>query len=108
MCRDSRIVPGAAATEIELAQRLKEYANAEIGYFLLLIFSDDIILGNFLNIIHVRLPFYAKLSMVWRLNIGFTFEFSDWTNMPSPNTLRVLSLYPKPLQIMLASMRWKS
>lgn len=31
MCRDSRIVPGAAATEIELAQRLKEYANAEIG-----------------------------------------------------------------------------
>ena len=33
MCRDSRIVPGAAATEIELAQRLKEYANAETGYF---------------------------------------------------------------------------
>ncbi|CAL9230744.1 unnamed protein product [Arabidopsis halleri] len=31
MCRDSRIVPGAAATEIELAQRLKEYANAETG-----------------------------------------------------------------------------
>ncbi|KAF3531913.1 hypothetical protein DY000_02043944 [Brassica cretica] len=31
MCRDSRIVPGASATEIELAQRLKEYANAETG-----------------------------------------------------------------------------
>uniref|UniRef100_A0A1J3HTW4 CCT-theta n=1 Tax=Noccaea caerulescens TaxID=107243 RepID=A0A1J3HTW4_NOCCA len=31
MCRDSRMVPGAAATEIELAQRLKEYANAETG-----------------------------------------------------------------------------
>ncbi|XP_010524976.1 PREDICTED: T-complex protein 1 subunit theta-like [Tarenaya hassleriana] len=31
MCRDSRTVPGAAATEIELAQRLKEYANAETG-----------------------------------------------------------------------------
>lgn len=31
MCRDSRIVPGAAATEIELAQRLREYANAETG-----------------------------------------------------------------------------
>lgn len=32
------MVPGAAATEIELAQRLKEYANAETGYFLLLSF----------------------------------------------------------------------
>ncbi|CAF2299043.1 unnamed protein product [Brassica napus] len=31
MCRDSRLVPGAAATEIELVQRLKEYVNAETG-----------------------------------------------------------------------------
>nr|VDD15770.1 unnamed protein product [Brassica rapa] len=29
--RDSRLVPGAAATEIELVQRLKEYVNAETG-----------------------------------------------------------------------------
>ncbi|KFK41302.1 hypothetical protein AALP_AA2G112600 [Arabis alpina] len=26
-----------------------------------------------------------------------------WTNMQSPNTQRASSLYPKPLQIMLAS-----
>ena len=49
MCRDSRIVPGAAATEIELAQRLKEYANAETGltFFLLkpLIISFEILLS---------------------------------------------------------------
>ncbi|XP_078435748.1 TCP-1/cpn60 chaperonin family protein [Wolffia australiana] len=31
MCRDSRIVPGAAATEIELAQRLKEFSQRETG-----------------------------------------------------------------------------
>ncbi|XP_010549607.1 PREDICTED: T-complex protein 1 subunit theta isoform X2 [Tarenaya hassleriana] len=31
MCRDSRTVPGAAATEIELAKRLRDYANAETG-----------------------------------------------------------------------------
>ncbi|KAA8519047.1 hypothetical protein F0562_016179 [Nyssa sinensis] len=31
MCRDSRIVPGAAATEIELARRLKEFSFKEIG-----------------------------------------------------------------------------
>ncbi|KAI3993870.1 hypothetical protein MKX01_002883 [Papaver californicum] len=31
MCRDSRIVPGAAATEIELAKQLKELSFKEIG-----------------------------------------------------------------------------
>ncbi|KAE8678127.1 T-complex protein 1 subunit theta [Hibiscus syriacus] len=31
MCRDSRMVPGAAATEIELARRLKEFSFKEIG-----------------------------------------------------------------------------
>ncbi|KAI4378899.1 hypothetical protein MLD38_016318 [Melastoma candidum] len=31
MCRDSRIVPGAAATEIELARRLKEFSLKETG-----------------------------------------------------------------------------
>ncbi|KAG9132989.1 hypothetical protein Leryth_015371 [Lithospermum erythrorhizon] len=31
MCRDSRIVPGAAATEIELARRLKEFSFRETG-----------------------------------------------------------------------------
>ncbi|KAL7138691.1 hypothetical protein ABFS83_10G180700 [Erythranthe nasuta] len=31
MCRDSRIVPGAAATEIELAERLKEFSFKETG-----------------------------------------------------------------------------
>lgn len=31
MCRDSRIIPGAAATEIELARRLKEVSFKEIG-----------------------------------------------------------------------------
>ena len=31
MCRDSRIVPGAAATEIELARRLKEFSQKETG-----------------------------------------------------------------------------
>ncbi|XP_059647312.1 T-complex protein 1 subunit theta [Cornus florida] len=31
MCRDSRIVPGAAATEIELARRLKELSLTETG-----------------------------------------------------------------------------
>ena len=33
MCRDSRIVPGAAATEIELAKRVKEFSYKETGYF---------------------------------------------------------------------------
>lgn len=32
MCRDSRIVPGAAATEMELAKRLKEFSFKETGY----------------------------------------------------------------------------
>ncbi|WRX23921.1 Chaperonin Cpn60/GroEL/TCP-1 family - like 10 [Theobroma cacao] len=32
MCRDSRIVPGAAATEIELARRLKEFSFKETGW----------------------------------------------------------------------------
>ncbi|KAF3323817.1 T-complex protein 1 subunit theta [Carex littledalei] len=31
MCRDSRIVPGAAATEIELAKKLKEFSLKETG-----------------------------------------------------------------------------
>lgn len=31
MCRDSRILPGAAATEIELAKRLKEFSFKETG-----------------------------------------------------------------------------
>ncbi|XP_031478270.1 T-complex protein 1 subunit theta [Nymphaea colorata] len=31
MCRDSRIVPGAAATEIELARRIKEFSFKETG-----------------------------------------------------------------------------
>ncbi|KAK6941999.1 Chaperonin Cpn60/GroEL/TCP-1 family [Dillenia turbinata] len=31
MCKDSRIVPGAAATEIELARQLKEFSFKEIG-----------------------------------------------------------------------------
>ncbi|KAJ8448085.1 hypothetical protein Cgig2_031809 [Carnegiea gigantea] len=31
MCRDSRIIPGAAATEIELARRLKEVSFKETG-----------------------------------------------------------------------------
>ncbi|CAL5421061.1 unnamed protein product [Camellia sinensis] len=31
MCRDSRMVPGAAATEIELARRLKEFSLKETG-----------------------------------------------------------------------------
>jgi len=34
MCRDSRIIPGAAATEIELAKRLKDFSFGETGYFL--------------------------------------------------------------------------
>ncbi|XP_010257708.1 PREDICTED: T-complex protein 1 subunit theta [Nelumbo nucifera] len=31
MCRDSRIIPGAAASEIELARRLKEFSFKETG-----------------------------------------------------------------------------
>ncbi|KAI9121503.1 hypothetical protein K1719_008536 [Acacia pycnantha] len=31
MCRDSRVVPGAAATEIELAKRVKEFSFKETG-----------------------------------------------------------------------------
>ncbi|KAI3854408.1 hypothetical protein MKW92_023510, partial [Papaver armeniacum] len=31
MCRDSRIVPGAAAAEIELARQLKEFSFKEVG-----------------------------------------------------------------------------
>ncbi|KAI3773901.1 hypothetical protein L1987_48440 [Smallanthus sonchifolius] len=31
LCRDSRIVPGAAATEIELARKLKEFSFKETG-----------------------------------------------------------------------------
>lgn len=42
MCRDSRIVPGAAATEIELAKKLKEFSFKEMGYcFCCLFFADD-------------------------------------------------------------------
>lgn len=36
MCRGSRIVPGAAATEIELAKRVKEFSFKETGYFVFL------------------------------------------------------------------------
>jgi hypothetical protein len=32
MCRDSRIIPGSAATEIELAKKLKEFSLKETGY----------------------------------------------------------------------------
>jgi T-complex protein 1 subunit theta len=40
MCRDSRIIPGAAATEIELAKRVKEFSYKETGYFIsFLLFS---------------------------------------------------------------------
>jgi len=35
MCRDSRIIPGAAATEIELAKRLKEFSLKETGQVIL-------------------------------------------------------------------------
>ena len=38
MCKDSRIVPGAAATEIELARRVKEFSFKETGYFLYFLF----------------------------------------------------------------------
>ncbi|KAG5627587.1 hypothetical protein H5410_012805 [Solanum commersonii] len=42
MCRDSRIVPGAAATEIELARKLKEFSFKEMGYcFCCFFFADD-------------------------------------------------------------------
>lgn len=34
MCRDSRIVAGAAATEFELARRLKELFFKEIWYLI--------------------------------------------------------------------------
>lgn len=37
MCRDSRIVPGAAATEIELAKRVKDFSFLETGYFVFLL-----------------------------------------------------------------------
>ncbi|GJM95885.1 hypothetical protein PR202_ga12670 [Eleusine coracana subsp. coracana] len=42
MCRDSRIIPGAAATEIELARRLKEFSLKETGYFALK-YSADVV-----------------------------------------------------------------
>lgn len=45
MCRDSRIVPGAAATEIELARKLKEFSFKEMGYcFCWFFFADDLLL----------------------------------------------------------------
>ncbi|KAI8027460.1 Pentatricopeptide repeat-containing protein [Camellia lanceoleosa] len=40
MCRDSCIVPGAAATEIELAKRLKEFSFKETGFFALKYVAD--------------------------------------------------------------------
>jgi T-complex protein 1 subunit theta len=49
MCRDSRIVPGAAATEIELAKRVKEFSYKETGYITLyfpLIFVESLTLDN--------------------------------------------------------------
>jgi len=39
MCRDSRIIPGAAATEIELAKRLKEFSLKETGQVILTLCS---------------------------------------------------------------------
>ena len=39
MCRDSRIIPGAAATEIELAKRLKEFSLKETGQVILALCS---------------------------------------------------------------------
>ncbi len=32
MCKDGRVVPGAGATEMELAKRLKEFGRKETGY----------------------------------------------------------------------------
>ncbi|KAI8005382.1 T-complex protein 1 subunit theta [Camellia lanceoleosa] len=40
MYRDSCIVPGAAATEIELARRLKEFSFKETGFFALKYVAD--------------------------------------------------------------------
>uniref|UniRef100_A0A0D9W071 CCT-theta n=1 Tax=Leersia perrieri TaxID=77586 RepID=A0A0D9W071_9ORYZ len=42
MCRDSRIIPGAAATEIELARRLKEFSLKETGFFALKYSADAV------------------------------------------------------------------
>lgn len=45
MCRDSRIVPGAAATEIELARKLKEFSFKEMGYcFCCFFFANRLLL----------------------------------------------------------------
>jgi hypothetical protein len=55
MCRDSRIVPGAAATEIELAKKLKEFSLKEIGYVISL-------LGRILSL-NGKILFIAKYSM---------------------------------------------
>ena len=43
MARDSRIVPGAAATEIELARRVKEFSFKETGYFFFIFFLNLIL-----------------------------------------------------------------
>jgi hypothetical protein len=49
MCRDSRIVPGAAATEIELARRVKEFSFKETGYFICFLFFHPLSL-KFTNV----------------------------------------------------------
>ncbi|WVZ50947.1 hypothetical protein U9M48_002150 [Paspalum notatum var. saurae] len=41
MCRDSRIIPGAAATEIELAKRLKEFSLKETGQYAIAKFAES-------------------------------------------------------------------
>ncbi|RVW46953.1 T-complex protein 1 subunit theta [Vitis vinifera] len=57
MCRDSRIVPGAAATEIELARKLKEFSFKETGYFFVSSSCCDLfaifLVVSLLHIMHV-------------------------------------------------------
>jgi T-complex protein 1 subunit theta len=55
MCRDSRIVPGAAATEIELAKRVKDFSFKETGYF---IFSSSLYYKR-LKFLHSSLTHYS-------------------------------------------------
>ncbi|GER39950.1 thermosome subunit 1 [Striga asiatica] len=57
MCRDSRIVPGAAATEIELARRLKEFSFKETGY-----------------LFHTKLMLYSRLDQYAIAKFAESFE----------------------------------
>ncbi|KAI3446370.1 hypothetical protein Pfo_003035 [Paulownia fortunei] len=68
MCRDSRIVPGAAATEIELAKRLKEFSFKETGY--LLYFSLYSAYGCW------KLYIFLSFRIIWRSSptCGFLFN----------------------------------